>query len=34
MGRSEDYNMWKALLRQAGVREARLHDARHPQPEG
>jgi integrase len=21
--------MWKALLRRAGVREARLHDARH-----
>ncbi|MEU8194403.1 tyrosine-type recombinase/integrase [Microbispora amethystogenes] len=29
MERSEDYKMWKALLRQAGVREARLHDARH-----
>ncbi|KAB8185806.1 tyrosine-type recombinase/integrase [Microbispora catharanthi] len=29
MGRSEDYKMWKALLKQAGVREARLHDARH-----
>ncbi|MEU6407629.1 tyrosine-type recombinase/integrase [Microbispora sp. NPDC046933] len=29
MERSEDYKMWKALLRQAGVREAHLHDARH-----
>ncbi|MFF4122142.1 tyrosine-type recombinase/integrase [Microbispora rosea] len=29
MERSEDYKMWKALLKQAGVREARLHDARH-----
>ncbi|GAA4599126.1 site-specific integrase [Planotetraspora phitsanulokensis] len=29
MERSEDYKMWKALLRRAGVREARLHDARH-----
>lgn len=24
-----DYNRWKALLKRAGVREARLHDARH-----
>jgi integrase len=24
-----DYHEWKALLRKAGVREARLHDARH-----
>jgi integrase len=24
-----DYNEWKTLLRAAGVREARLHDARH-----
>jgi integrase len=24
-----DYHEWKALLREAGVREARLHDARH-----
>lgn len=24
-----DHNHWKALLREAGVREARLHDARH-----
>lgn len=24
-----DYADWKALLREAGVREARLHDARH-----
>jgi integrase len=26
---STDYHAWKALLRRAGVREARLHDARH-----
>jgi integrase len=24
-----DYTEWKALLREAGVRDARLHDARH-----
>src|ERR671911_2992304 len=24
-----DYRRWKALLKQAGLREARLHDARH-----
>jgi integrase len=24
-----DYHEWKALLSEAGVREARLHDARH-----
>ena len=24
-----DYHAWKALLRKAGVREGRLHDARH-----
>lgn len=24
-----DYHRWKALLRKAGVRDARLHDARH-----
>ena len=24
-----DYHAWKALLRRAGVRDARLHDARH-----
>ena len=24
-----DYGQWKALLAEAGVREARLHDARH-----
>lgn len=24
-----DYNEWKALLAASGVREARLHDARH-----
>ncbi|GII63482.1 site-specific integrase [Sphaerisporangium krabiense] len=29
MERSEDYKMWKAILKQAGVRDARLHDARH-----
>jgi integrase len=26
---STDYHAWKALLKRAGVREARLHDARH-----
>lgn len=26
---NSDYHEWKALLRRAGVREARLHDARH-----
>jgi integrase len=26
---STDYHAWKALLKGAGVREARLHDARH-----
>jgi integrase len=26
---STDYHAWKASLRQAGVREGRLHDARH-----
>jgi integrase len=24
-----DYNQWKRLLKEAGLREARLHDARH-----
>jgi len=24
-----DYHEWKAILREAGLREARLHDARH-----
>jgi integrase len=24
-----DYHAWKALLKRAGVRDARLHDARH-----
>lgn len=24
-----DYHQWKALLREAGLRDARLHDARH-----
>jgi integrase len=26
---SSDYAAWKALLQSAGVRDARLHDARH-----
>ncbi|WP_420123764.1 tyrosine-type recombinase/integrase [Nakamurella sp.] len=26
---SSDYHRWKALLREAGVRDGRLHDARH-----
>ena len=26
---SSDYHRWKSLLRAAGVRDARLHDARH-----
>jgi len=26
---STDYHRWKALLRKAGLRESRLHDARH-----
>nr|WP_238363271.1 site-specific integrase [Actinopolymorpha pittospori] len=26
---STDYHQWKALVRKAGVRDARLHDARH-----
>jgi integrase len=26
---STDYHAWKGLLKRAGVREARLHDARH-----
>jgi integrase len=26
---NSDYHEWKALLRAAGVRDARLHDARH-----
>lgn len=29
MERSEDYKAWKALLKRTGVRDARLHDARH-----
>jgi site-specific recombinase XerD len=29
MERSEDYKAWKTLLKRAGVRDARLHDARH-----
>lgn len=26
---TEDHRAWKVLLKQAGVRDARLHDARH-----
>ena len=26
---NSDYHAWKALTKRAGVREARLHDARH-----
>ena len=26
---NSDYHRWKALLREAGVRDGRLHDARH-----
>ena len=26
---NSDYHAWKALLERAGVRDARLHDARH-----
>lgn len=26
---NSDYDAWKALLRSAGVRDGRLHDARH-----
>jgi integrase len=29
IGRSEDWREWQGLLRDAGVRPARLHDARH-----
>jgi site-specific recombinase XerD len=28
--RTEDWRSWKNILRQAGVRDARVHDARHP----
>ena len=27
--RTEDWRSWKAILKQAGVRDARVHDARH-----
>ena len=27
--RTEDWRAWKAILKQAGVRDARVHDARH-----
>ncbi|MEV0382758.1 tyrosine-type recombinase/integrase [Nonomuraea sp. NPDC050643] len=29
MERTEDWKLWKAILRQAGVRDVRVHDARH-----
>ncbi|HEY5881023.1 MAG TPA: site-specific integrase, partial [Nakamurella sp.] len=29
MNPSSDYHRWKALLKEAGVRDGRLHDARH-----
>ena len=29
IGRTEDWQSWKAILRQAGVRDVRVHDARH-----
>ncbi|GAA3787613.1 hypothetical protein GCM10022226_02450 [Sphaerisporangium flaviroseum] len=29
MERSEDYKVWKSILKRADVRDARLHDARH-----
>ena len=29
MGQSSDYHTWKALLKRAGARESRVHDARH-----
>jgi integrase len=28
-GRTEDWREWKAILKKAGVRDGRLHDARH-----
>ncbi|MEV4361711.1 tyrosine-type recombinase/integrase [Nonomuraea sp. NPDC049625] len=27
--RTEDWKQWKSILKQAGVRDARVHDARH-----
>ncbi|WP_407940523.1 tyrosine-type recombinase/integrase [Nonomuraea montanisoli] len=27
--RTEDWKQWKAILKQAGVRDVRVHDARH-----
>ncbi|MER6003843.1 tyrosine-type recombinase/integrase [Nonomuraea angiospora] len=27
--RTEDWKIWKAILQQAGVRDTRVHDARH-----
>jgi integrase len=29
LDRAEGWKAWKALLREAGVRDGRLHDARH-----
>jgi site-specific recombinase XerD len=29
LARDDDWREWKAVLRAAGVRDARLHDARH-----
>lgn len=29
LDRTEDWKAWKALLQEAGVRDGRLHDARH-----
>ncbi|WP_425582001.1 tyrosine-type recombinase/integrase [Streptosporangium fragile] len=29
MERTEDWKTWKAILKQAGVRDVRVHDARH-----
>ncbi|MBF8191453.1 tyrosine-type recombinase/integrase [Nonomuraea sp. K274] len=28
-GRTEDWKLWKTILKQAGVRDVRVHDARH-----
>ncbi|MFI7147287.1 tyrosine-type recombinase/integrase [Nonomuraea sp. NPDC050022] len=27
--RTEDWKQWKSILKQAGIRDARIHDARH-----
>ncbi|MER6514669.1 tyrosine-type recombinase/integrase [Nonomuraea sp. NPDC001636] len=29
MERTEDWKQWKSILKQAGVRDVRVHDARH-----